>query len=396
VTPQGISPRKSFAAWKEQVRGRSRPWTPRERALGEALRYATLEIVLRHADQIDRERRKSVEQQDLLIAELNHRVRNILSLVRALLQQSSDDQRSVTEFVSSLGSRVDALARAHDLLTRDLWGPGSVRDLITDEFHAYVGSKVDRIEIRGDDIGLRPDALSTVAMVLHELTTNAAKYGALCDRRGRVVLTLTVLPSGELDMHWEEIGGPAVKPPQRAGFGSTVIERAVPFTLGGTATVQFLVAGLQARLRIPARHVVSLAEVTRARREIAPTEPAPDRPLSGSVLLVEDNMLIAMNAETYLRELGADHVEIASNVDRAFSLIERVTPNAVFLDVNLGDETSFGLADHLVERAVPFAFMSGYADGPAIPKRFGDVPKVSKPYKIDDIRRAARSLASAS
>ncbi|MEZ5659873.1 MAG: HWE histidine kinase domain-containing protein [Burkholderiaceae bacterium] len=386
-----LSPRKSFAAWRESVTGACAPWSARDRWVASGVRFVVIEVVQRHADALASADRQHREEQELLVAELNHRVRNVLALVRALVNQSRSETDSARDFVDSLQSRVDSLARAHDLLTAAGSTAGSLTRLIHDEVDAYIGEKIERLEIHGPHIRLRGDALSTMAMVVHELVTNAAKYGALCDSMGRVRVNLSRLGGGAVRMRWEEIGGPSVKPPTRRGFGSTVIERAVAFTLEGRASLSYRVAGVQADIEIPARHVVSVTSSDTAVQDIAgavrPSLPAPEMN-SGAVLIVEDSLLVAMDAEAACRALGAAAVDVAGGVARARELLQRTRPDFAILDIHLGDETSFALAEELLTRQIPFVFATGYGDSNVIPGRFADVPVISKPYSHEQIAAA--------
>ena len=222
-----LTPRKSFELWKETVSGQSQHWLPVECRIAEALRVSLLEVILRLSGLTEIERRRAQERQELLIAELNHRVRNILSLIRGVITQSKDSASTVDDFTKIVGGRIHALARAHDQITADNWGPAAFRALVNAEAGAYLGGKADRVIINGPDILLEPQAFTTVALVIHEMITNSAKYGALSDRRGRVEIDTDVDRIGRLTIKWSEHGGPPVKPPTRRGFGSTVIERSL-------------------------------------------------------------------------------------------------------------------------------------------------------------------------
>jgi light-regulated signal transduction histidine kinase (bacteriophytochrome) len=223
-----LSPRKSFEAWSQLVQGTALPFTPAELRVAEALRTALLEVILRLADSADVERQKAHEKQELLIAELNHRVRNILSLIRGLLSQTKDSAASVEDFIATLESRVHALARAHDQITADRWSPARLYDLIEVEAGAYLGEKRDRVRLSGPNVLLTPGCFTVLALVIHEMLTNAAKYGALSDS-GVVAIDWRVDEDGSLLIDWTESGGPAVVAPTRRGFGSTVIERSIPY-----------------------------------------------------------------------------------------------------------------------------------------------------------------------
>ncbi|PIB90204.1 two-component system sensor histidine kinase/response regulator [Caulobacter sp. FWC2] len=384
VGPLGdrLTPRKSFEAWEETVRGQSRPWTPVERSLAESLRTSLLEIVFRLTDLADEERQRANQRQELLIAELNHRVRNILGLIRGLISQSRSGVATVEEFAEVVGGRVQALARAHDQITRHQWGPGALSDLITAEAEAYLSSKAERVRLKGAPIALAPDAFSILSLVIHELMTNSAKYGALCDQRGHVAIDWMRDGKGDLIIDWRERDGPLVKPPTRRGFGSTIIEHSIPHDLNGEVALDYRPEGFQARIRIPGRYVSTegvTAIVTQPRRADTPVR-APER-----MLVLEDNMIIALDLEDMLARLGVKHVIVASSVSQAFEALNDEKPPFAILDVNLGQETSFPVAEALQDAGVPFAFGTGFGDSAAFPDRFKETPVLQKPYSAESV-----------
>ena len=203
-----LTPRKSFEEWSDLVRGKALPFTAAELRMGETLRTALLEVVLRLSESAGQERRRAHEQQELLIAELNHRVRNILSLIRGLISQTRHSSLSAEAFTQTLDDRVQALARAHDQITADSWGPAPLIDLIATEAGAYLGDRRDRIRANGPNVLLEPGAFTVLALVIHELMTNAAKYGALADS-GTVAIDWKTDADGNLLICWTESGGPA-------------------------------------------------------------------------------------------------------------------------------------------------------------------------------------------
>ncbi len=385
--PNGIrlTPRKSFEAWREVVRGRSLPWTEAETRTAEALRVTLLEVILRLSDSAERERKEAQERQELLIAELNHRVRNILNLIRGVVTQSRASAGDAEDFTEVVGDRIQALARAHDQVTSANWGPGSLAELLTVEAAAYLGAKADRVGLDGVDVLLEPQAFTTMALVVHELMTNSAKYGALSDSGGRIDVRLERDAFDSLVVQWTETGGPAVKAPTRRGFGSTIIERSVPYELKGEAEVRYALTGLTARFSIPASYVrAAPPRVMRA----AKTEAVPAVTFGGTVLVVEDNMIIALEAEEVLQALGADAVDMAASVREALRLIDASPPDRALLDVNLGSETSVAVARRLAELGIPFAFATGYGESFQVPPDLGDVPVIKKPYGADSLRQA--------
>jgi light-regulated signal transduction histidine kinase (bacteriophytochrome)/ActR/RegA family two-component response regulator len=399
-----ISPRKSFAAFKESVRGRSRPFSLAEQRYAEELRVGLVQVLPRESLTIDIDRKRVIERQEILIAELNHRVRNVLALIRGLISQTQGEDGDAASYVSSLSGRVQALARAHDRVTRQNWGPGPLNSIFEDEISAYVPMQRHRFSIKGAQIMLQPQAFSTLALVIHELVTNASKYGCLSDG-GRVEVTLEHTVGTGLFMKWRELDGPAVQIPTRRGFGSVILERVVPFDLQGTALVQFFPKGVEADFFIPDRHIASshlvgldLSSIFAADMSMAIVAPASALPLNGrGVLLLEDNLIVALEAEDMLRALGAASIHTASTVAVATRFVETVALDFAVLDVNLGFETSLDFASQLRERGIRFIFASGYGDNIDIGGVNSSVVTISKPYDRDQLNLAiVRTLANPS
>ena len=393
VGPLGprLSPRKSFEAWQEVVRGQSAPWSSADLHIAEGLRVTLLEVILQLADLAARERRTAQERQELMIAELNHRVRNILSLVRGLVAHSKEASNSTEEFASVLGGRIQALARAHDQITSLNWAPAALRALVESEAGAYLGARAGRIRLGGPDVALDPKAFATMALVVHEMMTNSAKYGALADSTGQVEVAWRVDPSAGLVIEWKESGGPPVQPPSRRGFGTTIIERSIPFDLNGDAELRFDLLGVQARFVIPANYVQMMTQSTgTSARQEAPEMEEPR--LSGTALIVEDNLIIAMSAEVILLELGARHVEAAASVRDAMAIIDRSAPTFALLDLNLGNENSLAVGRRLLEMQVPFVFATGYGERAPIPADLASAPVLQKPYTRDVVEAALKKI----
>ena len=390
-----ISPRKSFAAWQETVRGHSAVWSDADRHVAEALRITLLEIMLQVTDRAERQRKRSNEQQDLLIAELNHRVRNILNLIVGLVRQCSEGATSTAELANEISARVHALARAHDQLTSSGWGARSVMTMIRVEAGAYLGERAGRVTLVGDDVLIRPNAFATIALVVHELITNAAKYGAFRDSHGMVEVQLNRDEAGGLVLDWREHGGAPVVGPTRRGFGSTIIERAIPYEFGGAAEIHFLPQGLHARFIIPADCLAELDEDHVQPSAIVEREPVSVNQIEGSVLLVEDNLLIALETEDALYALGADDVHIASTISTALDYLEESRPRFAVLDYNLGRESSLPIADRLAAMDVPFVFATGYGDTNVIEPRHRARPILTKPYTAQAILGAFNTVLEA-
>ncbi|AIT79562.1 HWE histidine kinase domain-containing protein [Novosphingobium pentaromativorans] len=391
-----LTPRKSFEIWKEERRGYSRPWTGEETSAAESLRITLLEVVLRLADAANIEREQASQQQDMLIAELNHRVRNILNLIRGLVSQSKEGAGSIDEFAEIVGSRIHALARAHDQVTMTDWSPSSIYELFRTETAAYANNSADRVAIDGPDALIAPGAFTTLALVVHELMTNSCKYGALSDSSGTVNILLSHGDDGSLEIDWRESGGPRVTEPTRRGFGSTIIERTIPHELNGSASVSYPAQGLHAFFLIPSDHVSTFATPSAAHREAQGDPPsATDMAghlMNGTALIVEDNVIIAMEAEDVLRTFGFTDCRIAGSVAAALETIGEETIAFAMLDINLGKDTSEPIAEALQARGVPFIFASGYGERSLQSGPFKGVPVVTKPYGEREVRSAIARL----
>ncbi len=385
-----LTPRKSFEAWSQMVQGQSLPFTAAERRIAEGLRSGMLEVLVRLSDSAEAERGRAQERQTLLIAELNHRVRNILALIRGLISQSRASAQTVEGFVATLDDRVRALARAHDQITAENWGPARLSDLLEVETGAFLGSKRERVKLEGPPLLIQPSAFTTLALVFHELMTNAAKYGALSDG-GAVTVRWQLDAQGDLLIDWTETGGPAVIAPTRRGFGSTIIEQSIPFDLNGKAQVSYRVTGFAANFLVPARHVAGAASgtgVLTTKTTDVEAQPLKDK----TVLLVEDSMIIALDAEEALKETGAAKVMVAANLERAMATLDAGAFDFVLLDINLGAENSLPIADRLKRQGVPFAFATGYGEGAGLSELYPGVPIVAKPYGPEHLRRALAGL----
>lgn len=163
------------------------------------------------------------------------------------------DARSIDAYAKTLIGRIGAMARAHDLLSREKWEGARLHDLIRSEFDSLVGEDSDALVIVGEDVRFPARVAQTLGLALHELTTNAAKYGALSAPGGRVTITCAIdrRSSGRLRLDWVESGGPEVRPPERQGFGSTLIDRGIAHGLDGSATIDYAPQGLRCRIEIP-------------------------------------------------------------------------------------------------------------------------------------------------
>jgi two-component sensor histidine kinase len=197
---------------------------------------------------------RSQADRELLIDELNHRVKNTLASVQALMASTLRSSASIADAKQAMDERITALGRAHDVLTQGQWGDPHLRDLVLSIVQPYRTEDTNKIEVVGPDLRVSARAAVMLAMVLNEMMTNAAKYGALSRAEGRVhVEWITTKDTNRptLRMVWVEMGGPPVQSPMRQGFGSTLIEQSIIRELGGTFERNFDPAGLIYTMILP-------------------------------------------------------------------------------------------------------------------------------------------------
>jgi light-regulated signal transduction histidine kinase (bacteriophytochrome)/CheY-like chemotaxis protein len=375
-----LTPRESFAIWKQTVHQQAQPWTEADREIAEVTRAALVEVGLRHSELMAEERSRADVRQRMLNEELNHRVKNILALIKSLVGQPLQEGRTLIDYVASLKGRIQALSFAHDQVVRGDGG-GLLLDLLNAELTPYRQPTIS-IAVNGPPVLLNSRAFSVMALVLHELSTNAAKYGALSRPGGRLDVSWSLAAHGDCDIVWRETGGPLVSPPSRTGFGTALIDRSVPYDLDGRSNVTYAREGVVARFLLPAKHI-SLAEPSphTATGQVVGNEPSKGVLASNlKVMLVEDQMLIALDVESMLGDHGIFDVTTSASAADALSRLLDYTPDVAILDVNLGAGTSLAVARELTARNIPFLFATGYGNSEMIPPDFSWVPVIRKPY----------------
>jgi PAS domain S-box-containing protein len=192
------------------------------------------------------DRMRADEHRKTLIDELNHRVKNTLAVVQSIASQTFNDVSTMAEARSAFESRLINLAKAHDVLTRENWAGADLVDIVTDTVKAHSGGQ-NRFRIAGAPLRLGPSATLAMSMAVHELATNAAKYGALSTKEGHVEIVWRLDSAGDdrrLNLTWTESNGPPVVKPMRKGFGSRLIERALAQELGGKVSVAYDPSGV--------------------------------------------------------------------------------------------------------------------------------------------------------
>lgn len=338
------------------------------------------------------------EHQGVLLAELQHRVRNIMAVIRSMALRTADGAADVEDYRSLLEGRLLALARVQVLLTRQANAGGSLRDIIESEVGVQAGHR-GQFELDGPDIRLSPKAVEVLTLAFHELATNALKYGAFSAPNGRLRVSWATFERRDrtwLALDWTEAGAPSRGPVTRRGFGSDLIEGRIPYELGGTGKVVIGPGGAQCRLEFPLKDGESILETDAPTRAVVfggalDMTDAPD--LTGRrVLVVEDDYYMAGDTAAALRGAGAAVLGPCPTEDAARDLLEGETPTHAVLDLNLGGGgPRFEMAHLLEARGVPFVFLTGYDPG-VIPADLEDVVRLQKPVPFRDIVEAVSQL----
>ena len=335
-------------------------------------------------------RKRAEETQRLLIGELNHRVKNTLASVQAIASQTLRRSGGPSDFVPTFTGRIQALSNAHSILSSCTWQGAQLREVIEGQLRiGAVGA--DRLGMQGPDLDLPPETALHLALVLHELVTNANKYGALSVPEGRADIRWS-LSGGFLNMEWIESGGPAVAVPDKRGFGSVLIENSMSAE-GGIAHSIYAPDGLRWTLNMPFNGKPRVNEALRkAETMVQGPSPAPASPLTGKrFLVIEDEPLVMFELIDLLEGAGASIAGQASSHSTALELAEAAEIDAALLDGNLQGETVDDIAAALAARGIPFLFVSGYGRD-HLPEGFAQAPVVAKPFTASALLDGAAML----
>lgn len=342
------------------------------------------------------ERKRAQQVQRLLIDELNHRIKNTLATVQAIAQQTLRRAPDPQSFVTSFNGRIQAMARAHGLLTGNSFQSAEMGEIVREQL-ALEGWDRTRIAWSGPVVRLDAQPALHLSLILHELGTNARKHGALSAPDGRVVVRWAIEsdPAQTLRITWEEVDGPLVTPPQTRGFGSALISQSL-LAHGGKVDLDYQPTGLACTITMPLpdhqSHGYSPA---------APADPASRAIANASVLIgkrilvVEDEPLIAMSLMDDLADLGCRVVGPAHSVADARILLDAESIDAALLDGNLSGQRVDELAACLTQAGAPFAFVTGYGRE-ALPAGFQHARVVQKPFTREQIATALVALFNAS
>lgn len=333
------------------------------------------------------DRKESEERQVLLAREVDHRAKNALALVQSIVRLTRAN--SVSNYVEAVEGRIKALSRAHTVLSLARWQGADLAGLVEEEVTPFRTNDPDRIVVEGPKILLQPAQAQTLALALHELATNAAKYGALSTPSGRVKL-IWELKAGNLVFQWSETGGPATDAPISPGFGTRIILASIQGQLSGSVNFDWRPEGLQCVMSVPMSTEIGPPDAAKNGRKGAVKEVTVDESdfvITGNrIMVVEDEALVAMAAKDVMTELGFSVVGPFGKVSEAVAALKNGNIDAAILDVNLGGELVYPLADILTSGGVPFIFATGYGSE-SIDRRYASVPVLQKPIERRALQR---------
>ena len=334
------------------------------------------------------ERKRAEEVQQLLHNELNHRIKNTLATVQAIASQTLHRAATPSAFVSSFNGRIQALARAHGLLTGGSYQGANITRLVRDQL-VLGGGEDARIVCTGPEVTLDAQMALHLALVLHELGANARKYGALSVTSGKVSVDWRLNESAgarSLMLEWRESGGPEVTTPSSRGFGATLIEHSLQ-AHGGHVLIDYAPTGLRCSITLPLpvkEHPLTGA-LARTAAAAWTSHTGPSASFAGKrILIVEDEPLIAMVLSDYLKDAGCIPVGPAQTLSKALDLAASESFDAALVDGNLAGSPVDQVAAALALKGAPFAFVTGYGRE-ALPPDFREQVIVEKPFSQEQI-----------
>jgi two-component sensor histidine kinase len=347
------------------------------------------------------ERKCQEEQIRLLMREVNHRSKNMLALVQAVARQTL--AANPKDFLDRFEKRVEALAANQDLLVKNAWKGAHLHELVESQLAPFEDLIGSRIELRGPPVFISASAAQVIGMALHELATNAGKYGALSGGDGRVeiVWRIQCAEAGEemFFMSWCERCTDSITAPSKLGFGSSVISSLAEMSLGAKVDLDFPPTGLTWQLICAAVEVLEggiRSEPTTETEGTADRDELPGR--RPRILIVEDEALIAIEIARALTEAGFDIVGQARNASTALALLKRRGCDAAVLDINLGGGTSETIAIALTASKTPFVTLSGYSHN-EYPSMFAGAVALTKPLRphilIAELKKCTKRISEA-
>ncbi len=329
------------------------------------------------------DRKDAERRQALLAREVDHRARNALAIVQAIVRMARAD--SIENYVQAVEGRIRALAQTHELLSQSRWEGADVSLIVSEEIAPYRSGGTGKIRTEGPSVLVAPETAQSIALTLHELATNAAKYGALSSSSGELDICWSH-GDGQLTLDWHERGGPPVTPPTTSGFGMKIIH--ANLNNGGTrrrssANFDWRAEGLHCALAISCGPTVA-SRASETKPSLAAT-PLPTLTFGKRLLLVEDEALIGIFIHDLLVDWGFEPTTPHFRLGDAMEAASSQRYDGAILDMNLGGQPVYPLAELLESQLVPFVFLTGYA-AQSVDKRFAAYPVLQKPVEPGSLK----------
>ncbi|KKL68025.1 hypothetical protein LCGC14_2129120, partial [marine sediment metagenome] len=333
------------------------------------------------------ETKQNEDRLKLLSKELNHRVANTFTIMNSIIRHASKKENTVEDFADTLMERLGALSRANRVLVAEEAERSNLQDILDMELSAFAGWRA-RISITGKThVWFSGEASEALAMIFHELLTNAVKHGALSVPTGHVAVHTSTGAGRQVSITWTETGGPPIAPDRRTGIGSSILQNAMREE--GMVNVDYSAEGLICKITV---HDSFQREIPDA--VVSPSTALPEgQPVNpgGSfaerkIMVVEDDPIIGMDIVDIFRTRGAKVVGPFSTVATALQAL-RDAPDAAILDVNLGQETTDAIASQLSHLSIPFVILSGQMDSSELGGAFEGAPTIRKPFAEQDLVR---------
>jgi PAS domain S-box-containing protein len=334
------------------------------------------------------ERRQAEDRQALLAREVDHRAKNTLAVVLSMLRLTRAP--TIESFISTVEGRVHALAATHNLLSATRWEGADLGKIVDEEMAPYHASHRRRVITSGPRVILLPATAQAVALALHELATNAAKYGAFSTDTG--TLSVTWRTEGDtMVLDWTESGGPTTEEPARLGLGLTIVRSSIEAQFRGAVIYDWHADGLHCRLTMPVAQAATAASLP------APVKPVQavvtnGRGLAGvRLMVVEDELLVSMLLKRTLEGFGTVVVGPYARLAEGLAAAGSEHFDVAVLDLNLAGELANPIADLLLARGVPFIFITGFQRD-SIDRRYASVPVLQKPIDAAALERGLLAL----
>ncbi len=323
------------------------------------------------------DRKQAEERQYMLAREVDHRARNALAVVQAIVRLTHAN--SQTDYIAAVEGRIHALAQAHTLLSETRWQGAHIERMVNEELAPYRGDN-SRVVVRGPSVFLSPEKAQNVAMAIHELATNSAKYGALSAAEG--ILNISWKIENEIvTLHWQEADGPPVRAPSSQGFGTKIMNASIKHQIGGNVTWDWRPSGLLCTLQFPTGRGGDVAQINNS--EVGKNLVQLPTGTMKRVLLAENEAIIGMMMREFLLEYGVFVVGPCCTLSETLAAAMGEFDCAI-LDLNLGGETVYPVASMLAKRNIPFAFVTGYGRE-SIDRQFAVAPIMQKPITRDSL-----------